>query len=81
MLTNAEMIPGRYLRWHNARKLYKRIMSQFDRGGAIRIVTYTKCIECHPKHRAMIRCTKRDVLIQRGKNWDAITHTRIDFSR
>jgi hypothetical protein len=71
-MTNAAMKPNRFLRQHAARKFYALVANHLNAGRTVYLCTYTKATKLTAKHLPMLRLTKSDVLIQRGKNWDSV---------
>jgi hypothetical protein len=81
-MTNAEMLPNRFLRLANGRKLYSQITSHLAQGGAVQVCTYLKATQLEAKHLNMLKMDSRgSVYLQRGKHWDCIDHCAIRFSR
>jgi hypothetical protein len=76
-LTNDQMKPGRYLRWHQARVLHARIQAHLAKGGCVLVATYLKFwIHRNPEQ---FQCRRDGVYVRRGKQWDCINHCAIRF--
>jgi hypothetical protein len=71
-MTNDEMKPGRYLRWHNARKRIAWIQAKLAEGHTVQLTTYTTATRYKAKHADMFRATRTGAYVQRGKAWDCI---------
>jgi hypothetical protein len=81
MLTNDQMVAGRFAKLARYRKLYRRMASCWDAGGFVRIGTYTRYTDLKPKHRDMVRLSSNGSLyMQRGRNWDCIDYCGFQFS-
>jgi hypothetical protein len=72
MLTNDEMIEGRFLRWHKARVKVAWIKGHLEAGHIVDICTATRVTRCKPKHIDMFKATKTGAYMQAGKRWDCI---------
>lgn len=72
MLTNQDMTPNRFLRWHKARQRIAWIKARLAEGATVQLTTYTRATRYTAKHAEMFRATKTGALVQRGKRWDCI---------
>lgn len=71
MLTNEQMIKGRFAKLAKGRKMMARINKCWDNGGFVRVGTYTRYTDYKPKHREMFKLSKSgEIYIQHGKRWD-----------
>jgi hypothetical protein len=80
-MTNAEMIPNRFLKVHQARSRYRSIVAHLQAGGSVQLVTYTRATQYGPKHLGFFKISGSSIYVQRGKSWDCIDFTPIRFSR
>lgn len=71
-MTNSQMKPGRYLRWHEARKRIAWIQTRLAEGMTVQLTTYTKATRYTAKHATMFRAARDGAYVQRGKYWDCI---------
>jgi len=78
-MTNDEMKPGRYLRWHKARRNAARIAAHLEAGGKVVIGTYTRATVYSKNHADMFRATRSGLFVRRGKHWDCIDYCAIRF--
>ena len=76
-MTNAQMIAGRFLALHKARRMFRFIVANLDAGNSVSVTTCTRSVNYKPKHVAMFKIRGRDVFVQRGKSWDCINGCRI----
>ena len=72
MLTNDQMIAGRFARWAEARKKIAWIKEHLAAGHTVQLTTYTKCTRYKAKHMDMFKATKSGAYVQRGTAWDCI---------
>jgi len=77
MLTNDQMIPNRFARMARARRVYNFIKTQAEAGRTVCATNYATQTRITAKHLPMVRLTKMDVLVQRGKHWDSILGCKI----
>jgi hypothetical protein len=76
MLTNDQMVPGRFQKLYIGRKRFNAISECLKNGGRVVIPTYVRATIYTPRHAGMFRLGKSGSLyVQRGRNWDCI-----DFS-
>lgn len=81
MLTNEQMVAGRFAKLAKGRKLVRKMNETWDRGGFVRIGTATRYMDLQPKHRDMIRLGKSgSVYMARGKNFDCIDFCSFQFA-
>lgn len=81
MLTNQQMIAGRFLKLAKGRKLMARMSSCWDKGGFVRIGTYTRYTDYKAKHRDMFKMSKSgEIFVQRGKRWDCVFGCSFQFT-
>jgi hypothetical protein len=76
-LSNDQMKAGRFLRWHQARVLHRRIQAHLTRGGRVLVATHLKSwIHRDPDR---FQCRRDGVYVRRGKQWDCINYCAIRF--
>jgi hypothetical protein len=80
-MTNDEMKPNRYLRWHKARRLVAKINNHLANGGHVGIGSYTRPTLYGPKCAGMFKATRTGAYVQRGKRFDCIDFSPIGFSQ
>lgn len=81
MLTNEQMIAGRFAKLAKGRKLVRRMNEAWDRGGFVRIGTATRYTDLQPKHRDMVWIGKSgSVYLRRGKTSDCIDYCSFQFA-
>lgn len=66
-MTNAQMIPNRFMNLHCARIAFAWIMRQFDANKRVVIATMTKATAYSASHRAMFEIKGDRVCIHHGK--------------
>jgi len=71
-MSNADMKPRRFLRWHKARKRIAYIVDNLNAGRTVYLVTYGRAIKLTAKHVGILKATKTGAYIQMGKRWDCI---------
>jgi hypothetical protein len=76
-MTNEQMKPGRFLKLHKARRMFRFILGNLDAGNSVSLTTYTRSVNYKAKHRAMFKLVGSSVYVQRGKAWDCIDGCRI----
>lgn len=76
-MTNAEMIKGRYLRWHNARSKVAWVKAHLAAGRTVCLTTHTKQVRYTHKHADMFKASKTGAYVQRGKAWDCFDGCKI----
>lgn len=81
MLTNDEMTPGRFLRWHRARVLVGKINAALESGCIVQLTTYTHATRCTRKHAGMFKATRSGAYLRRGKAWDCIDGCKVTAYR
>lgn len=82
MLTNEQMIAGRYLRWHRARRRVEGIQSHLRAGGTVLVSTYTHSTQYNkPGHADLFKATRSGVYALHGKKWLCIDGCSITFWR
>ena len=80
MITNEQMKPGRYLRWHTARTKVSRIQAHLAAGGIVVVGTPLKAWKfTKPAHAEMFKANRTGAYVQRGKAWDCIDYSAIRF--
>lgn len=78
MITNEQMIKGRFLRWHNARKRVAFIQGNLLAGGLVAIHTCTRVTKFNkPAHAQMFKATRHGAYMQQGKKWVCIDYCGI----
>lgn len=81
MLSNDQMVAGRFAKLAKGRKLLRKMHATWDAGGLVRIGTATRYTDLKPKHRDMVRLGKSGSLyMQRGKAWDCIDYCSFQFA-
>jgi hypothetical protein len=80
-MTNDQMKPERYLKWHNYRRRLARIQATLAAGGVVQVVGYGKVLEADRRHAAMFKATRTGVYLQRGKAWDCLNFSLIRHTR
>jgi hypothetical protein len=78
-MTNDQMKPNRFLRWHRARQTARKITIHFARGGKVLVGTYTRATIYNRKHIDLFRATQSGLLFKCGKNWNCIDYAAIRF--
>lgn len=82
MLTNNQMVAGRFLRWAAARKKVGAIKRHLAAGRYVYICTMTRATKLTAKHIDMVKATKTGAWMQRGRNWVNIDYCGIQvFSK
>ena len=76
-LTNEQMKPNRFLRWHKARKKIAAIKAHLSQGHTVQIGTMTHATNYKAKHIDMFKATRSGAYVQRGKSWDCIDFCKI----
>ena len=76
-MTNDEMKPGRYLRWHANRVLVANINSALEAGKMVQLTTYTHAARYTKKHIGMFKATKSGAYVQQGKRWECINGCKV----
>ncbi len=76
-MTNDQMKPGRFLRWHRARRAAARISAHLSAGGRVVVGTYTRATVYTRRHADLFRATREGLYVRRGKGWDCIDHCAI----
>lgn len=71
-MTNDQMKPNRFLRWHKARKRIAFIKARLAAGAVVTVATQTHAWHYRQKHADMFKATKSGAFVQRGKRWDCI---------
>lgn len=77
MLTNSQMISGRFAKWARARKRVAVIVAALEAGRTVQLTTATRYTRYTVKHVAMFKATKTGAFVQRGKAWDCIDFTHV----
>jgi hypothetical protein len=78
MITNEQMIPGRFLRIQIARRLFSAIASCFSQGGVVEVVTHTRATTY--KNVTCFKLGKASVYVRSGRSWVCIDFARVVFS-
>lgn len=81
MLTNADMKPARFLRWHEARQRLAEIHCAFDAGRSIAVASYTRPTWYGPKCRDMFKATRSGLYVRRGQAWNCLNFSKILIER
>jgi hypothetical protein len=76
-MTNEEMKPGRFARWHANRVLVAKINAALEAGQIVQLTTYTHATRYTKKHLGMFKATKSGAYVQRGKRWDCINGCKV----
>lgn len=80
MLTNQDMVAGRFYKLYKGRQLFRRMNACWDAGGIVRIGTYTRLTDIRPSARSLITMGKSGSLyIARGKSRDCIDYCHFAF--
>lgn len=77
MLCNSDMIAGRFLRLHKARRLFRFIQDSFAGGRSVVVSTMTRATRYDGRHADLFQLRGASVLVRRGKSWDCINHCRV----
>ena len=81
MLTNDQMIKGRYHRWHNARRRIAFIAEHLNAGRIVYIQTALRTTKfTKPEQLAMLKSNQRGCFMQSGKMWVCINGCKISAS-
>jgi hypothetical protein len=70
-MTNQEMKPNRFLRWHNARTLHRRIAEHIAAGGRVVIGTYLGSVIYRSADHFV--CGRTGLFVRRGRSLDLLT--------
>ena len=76
-MSNDQMKPNRFLRWHMARRMYAAITQAIAEGYRVQVTTYTTSRIY--ANLDQFRCTKSSVYSQRGRQWDCIDGASVRF--
>jgi len=79
MLTNNQMVAGRFLRWAKARKLGNKIIETLEADGEVAICTMTRVTMLKQKHLGMVKVARNGVFLQRGKSWSCVDYCGFKF--
>lgn len=80
MLTNSQMIAGRFLRLHRARKAYRFITENLEAGRMVQITTRARATRFKRQHLGMFKVGRDgNLYVQRGKAWDCLLLGSIDI--
>jgi hypothetical protein len=80
-IKNSEMVPGRFAKLAHGRRLMSRMNRCWDRGGLVRVGTYTRYTDYKPRHRGMVKLTKTgEIYTQHGKKWLCATGCSFQFT-
>jgi hypothetical protein len=79
MMTNEQMIPNRFARMAKVRRLQRKIIETFAKGGAVQIVTHLKATTYQSKHAEMFKFDRFSAYVARGKRFDCIDFCQIRF--
>jgi hypothetical protein len=71
-MSNTDMKPRRFLRWHEARKRVAHIVNNLNAGRTVYLCTPMRAIKLTAKHADMLKATKTGAYVQMGKRWDCI---------
>jgi hypothetical protein len=77
MITNEQMVPGRYLRIQKARRLFAAIASTFAQGGVVQVVTHLRATTY--KDVSWFKLGKASVYARSGRSWVCIDLARVVF--
>ena len=81
MLTNDQMIAGRFAKLARGRRLLRRMNSCWDAGGFVRIGTATRYWDFKVKHRDLITMgASGSLYAQRGRHRDCIDFCSFQFT-
>lgn len=78
-MTNAQMIPSRFLDAQKAKNLYSAISACFADGGVVRITTYSRSTDY--KSLSWFKVDKMGVYVRSGKIWACINYAQILYGR
>jgi len=81
MKTNDQMKPDRYLRWHKARQLHRRIVEHLASGGQVMVATHTRVTIFKTTHVDYFKAERSGLYARYGKRWDCIDYCAIRFSK
>lgn len=81
MLTNKQMIAGRYLRWHRARRAIAAIRAHLQSGGLVVISTYTRAWKCDARHLDLFEASRNGAWMRHGSQRSCIDGCAIKFYR
>lgn len=76
-MTNEQMIAGRFLALHKARRRFNFIVRNLAAGNKVQLTTHTRSVVYKPVHVEMFKIKGKDVFVQRGKSWDCINFTNV----
>jgi hypothetical protein len=80
-MTNKEMTPNRFLRWHRSRQRVKTIQDHLKAGGSVLMCTHCKQTRFDPKHIGMFSASRNGAFVQRGRSNDCIDGVTFLFSK
>ena len=78
-MTNAQMIPNRYLRWATARRLVARIQQHLLNGGTVVMGTYTRATSYKRAHAEWFTATRSGAYVRSGKGRVCIDYCGFRF--
>jgi hypothetical protein len=76
-MKNSEMKKNRFKVWADARRKLEWIKARISEGRTVQVTTYTRATRYTQKHLDMFRATKTGLLVQRGKSWDCLDHSKL----
>lgn len=81
MITNDQMIAGRFAKLARGRRLMRRMNACWDKGGFVRIGTATRYSDLRAKHRELVLMGKSGSLyMTHGKRKDCIDFCSFQFT-
>ena len=79
-MTNEQMKPNRYGKWHQAKQLVTRIQTTLNAGGYVVMATYTKATQYDRRHVNMFKATRTGAYVQSGQKWICIDGCSFRFA-
>jgi len=76
MLTNDQMIAGRFATWAAARRKLAKIVSTLEAGKKVIVSTYTRATRFDKRHVDMFKATRTGLYIQSGKRWECADYCK-----
>jgi len=69
MITNDQMLAGRFARWAQARKRHAWILARLAEGRTVYLRTHLRCTAYKARHAEMFKATKSGFYVQSGRSW------------
>lgn len=76
-MNNAQMIDGRFLRWHGARRRLAWIQARVAEGLTVYLSTMTRATAIDARHLGMLSATKSGLYLATGAKRVCVTYCRL----